>query len=217
MIRRFLFGLIAGALLFTTSRAVEPPNIYHVKQALKAYVDSGEYLRDVAAVGAEARAWLEQRAAQKKPGERLVLVLDIDETMLSNLPEMRRNDFGYIPPSWVAWVRSGQAPAIAPVLEIFRTARRLGVEVVLLTGRTEGDRPGTEANLQAAGYEGYTELHFKSDDSKETTEAFKTGWRRRIAAEGRTIIANVGDQDSDLAGGFAERTFKLPDPFYITK
>jgi hypothetical protein len=28
------------------------------------------------------------------------------------------------------------------------------------------------------------------------------------------IIANLGDQFSDLAGGYAERTFKLPNPFY---
>jgi hypothetical protein len=28
-----------------------------------------------------------------------------------------------------------------------------------------------------------------------------------------TIIANIGDQPSDLAGGFAERVFLLPDPF----
>ena len=27
-------------------------------------------------------------------------------------------------------------------------------------------------------------------------------------------IANVGDQPSDLAGGYAERTFLLPNPFY---
>jgi len=31
------------------------------------------------------------------------------------------------------------------------------------------------------------------------------------------IIANIGDQESDLAGGFAEKTFKLPNPFYISK
>jgi hypothetical protein len=28
-----------------------------------------------------------------------------------------------------------------------------------------------------------------------------------------TIIANVGDQESDLAGGHAERMFKIPNPF----
>ena len=34
-----------------------------------------------------------------------------------------------------------------------------------------------------------------------------TGWH--------TIIANVGDQWSDLDGGFAERVFKLPNPVYF--
>jgi len=33
----------------------------------------------------------------------------------------------------------------------------------------------------------------------------------------KMIIANVGDQDSDFAGGVSEKDFKLPDPFYITQ
>ena len=36
----------------------------------------------------------------------------------------------------------------------------------------------------------------------------------KIAAMGYWIIENMGDQPSDLAGGYAERTFKLPNPFY---
>jgi hypothetical protein len=43
---------------------------------------------------------------------------------------------------------------------------------------------------------------------------FKTPIRERIEKEGYTIIANVGDQSSDLAGGHAEMTFLLPNPFY---
>ncbi|MGH6919121.1 MAG: HAD family acid phosphatase, partial [Geminicoccaceae bacterium] len=35
-----------------------------------------------------------------------------------------------------------------------------------------------------------------------------------IQAQGFTIVANMGDQPSDLAGGHAERTFLLPNPFY---
>ena len=31
---------------------------------------------------------------------------------------------------------------------------------------------------------------------------------------GFTILVNVGDQDSDLAGGHAVRPFKLPNPMY---
>ena len=36
----------------------------------------------------------------------------------------------------------------------------------------------------------------------------------RIENEGFTILANVGDQDSDLEGGHAKRAFKLPNPMY---
>jgi hypothetical protein len=30
------------------------------------------------------------------------------------------------------------------------------------------------------------------------------------------IIANLGDQASDLAGGCAEHAYKIPNPFYYT-
>ena len=43
---------------------------------------------------------------------------------------------------------------------------------------------------------------------------FKAPQRQAIEREGYTIIANVGDQPSDLEGGFSERTFPLPNPFY---
>jgi hypothetical protein len=32
--------------------------------------------------------------------------------------------------------------------------------------------------------------------------------------QGYTVIVNVGDPMSDLEGGFAERTYKRPNPFY---
>jgi len=32
---------------------------------------------------------------------------------------------------------------------------------------------------------------------------------------GHSIIANMGDQMSDLDGGFAEKTFKLPTPLLL--
>ena len=43
---------------------------------------------------------------------------------------------------------------------------------------------------------------------------FKTPVRAAIETDGYTIIANIGDQPSDLLGGFAERIFLLPNPFY---
>ena len=43
----------------------------------------------------------------------------------------------------------------------------------------------------------------------------KTRARADIESHGFAIIANVGDQESDLVGGHAERTFKIPNPFYF--
>jgi hypothetical protein len=43
---------------------------------------------------------------------------------------------------------------------------------------------------------------------------FKAPQRADIEGQGYTIIANMGDQPSDLDGGFAERTYLLPNPFY---
>ena len=43
---------------------------------------------------------------------------------------------------------------------------------------------------------------------------FKAPQRAQIEAQGYTIIANIGDQPSDLAGGFAQQTYLLPNPFY---
>jgi len=213
--RRFLGTGLAAVALVLPVAAREPANLNALKDEIRAYIDSGEYERDIAVVAAQANAWLEQRARQG--GVHLAVVIDVDETLLSNLPLMRRLDFGYVPDQWTAWVASGEAPVIAPVREIVRTARRLGLEVILLSGRRERDREGTVKNLRAVGCGDYTLLILKSDTAPEGTGAFKLAERRRLAAEGHVIIANVGDQDSDFAGGYAEKTFKLPDPFYLMK
>jgi len=43
---------------------------------------------------------------------------------------------------------------------------------------------------------------------------FKSEARAAITKQGYTIIASIGDQYSDLKGGYAEKTFKLPNPYY---
>jgi acid phosphatase len=53
----------------------------------------------------------------------------------------------------------------------------------------------------------------KNDPAK----ARRTVLHKQLAAQGCTIIANIGGQTSDLNGGDAGRTFKLADPFYLIK
>jgi acid phosphatase len=201
----------------------EPPNVGDAKISATAYHDSGRYERDIASVAALATAWIAERAPQ---AGRPALVLDIDETALSNWEVIKADDFGRIingqcialpegPCGWAAWDFLGKAPAIAPTLEVFREARTLDVAVFFITGRPEAQRTATEQNLRNAGYEAYARLAMVPDGARyASAAAFKAPVRAAIEAEGYTIIANIGDQPSDLAGGHAERAFLLPNPFY---
>lgn len=195
----------------------EPLNLSDAKAAVQAYIDSGAYERGLAAASAEARAWIERRADARRPGERLAVVFDIDETVLSNLPHILERDFGYVPAEWDAWVDRAAAPAIKPAREVYEAARSRDVAILFLTGRkAPRDRAGTEENLRRAGMGAYEALRFSEagDAHHGTAAARKAAARAAWEAEGWTIIATIGDQDSDLVGGHAERAFKLPNPLY---
>lgn len=145
------------------------------------------------------------------------MVFDLDETLIDNWPQISGNDFGWIPERWDAWVASGRAPPIEPVRDVYYRVRRLGIDVIFITGRHERERAATVKNLRVIDCAGYEALICKPDEATGTSAEFKAGARQKLVSEGRTIIANLGDQQSDLWGGFSERTFKLPNPFYITE
>lgn len=213
-------ALLAGGC--TAPPPAEPVNVGQAKLAATAYHDSGRYLADFAGAAAPAADWLRQRASQVV---RPALVLDVDDTALTNWPVIVANDFGRFttgpcllpggPCGWHAWDLRGADEPLQPTLEVFRIARQLGVTVFFISGRPESERAATERNLAAAGYAGYAQAFFTPDGAHYASlVAFKAPTRQSIAGMGYTIIANVGDQLSDLEGGFAERTFKLPNPFY---
>jgi len=198
------------------------PSLVEAKRQVGEYVASGRYEADIAAVVAGARAHLSRLAGG---GARLAVVLDIDETALSNLPALRANDYGFIvsgpcdlsrgPCGFVAWIELARAEPIKPVLELARFARERGVAVFFITGRPERFRAATERNLRAAGYE-WTAVILKPDDlTTRSAVDFKAVERKKITEQGYVIAVNVGDQMSDLDGGYAERTYKLPNPFYF--
>lgn len=212
---KLLTVLVAALVWASSTSATEPLNLSTAKAAVIRYVDSGEYDKDLATEAKRAGSWIAERVARKTTDEKLVLVLDVDETALSNWPHMRDRDFGYIPSAWDEWVAEGIAPAIKPVKAVYDMARANGVTVFFITGRKESDRPGTEKNLSAMGFADYEQLICKPLDFEGTSEAYKTQARQRLEKDGWTIIANVGDQPSDLAGGASEKVFKLVNPFYL--
>jgi len=212
----------AGPVASTAPSATAPPSLADAKRQLSEYVDSGRYEADLAAITEQARAFLESQAPR---GGKLAIVVDVDETALSNLPSIRANDYGFIltgpcdlprgPCGMLSWIGMARAQPIKPVLALVHLARERGVAVFFLTGRPERLRGATEANLRAAGYE-WTGVLLKPDDlTTKSAVDFKGPERKKLQDQGYTVIVNIGDQMSDLDGGFAERTYKLPNPFYF--
>jgi predicted secreted acid phosphatase len=205
------------------SVSTEPPNVGDAKIYALRYYDSGDYARDLEMIADQANDWLRSRAGS---AERPALVLDIDETALSNWEIIKRDDFGRpiggpckvtsdAPCGWAAWDQLGRDPAIEQTLRLFQQARALNVTVFFITGRPENQRRATERNLAAVGYNGYEKLYMVPNGAHfESAAYFKAPVRAEIEQQGYTIIENVGDQPSDLLGGHAEKKFLLPDPFY---
>lgn len=189
------------------------PNIGCVKNTLREYFRSGLYKEEVAFVAGKARDYLEQRLNRPLEGK-AAIVFDVDETALSNYSHIEEMDFGFQATAWNTWVNKGSAPALEGTLELYRFAKTRGIAVFFVSGRTPGQRGPTENNLRQAGFEGWQELILKDPANKETTLTFKTESRRKIVTQGYTIVANVGDQDSDLQGGYCESVFKIPNPLY---
>jgi len=166
-------------------RAPAPP------ERIVAYHESGAWERDITAIVERARRFLAARTTR-----RAAIVLDIDDTSLSSYACLEAVGFDR---ERARCAESGGLPAIPQTRELYRFARARGVTVFFITGRREQLRAATLANLQAA--------------------ARKDGWkareRRALSRRGHRIVVNLGDQHSDLDGGHALRTFKLPNPMYV--
>ncbi|KOV21465.1 HAD family acid phosphatase [Streptomyces sp. XY152] len=197
-IRASVTAVSAAALvaLAAPAEATTPasPAVSPVASATAADVDYGTWQRDCRAVMDRALPYLKQRIGDARPGEKQAIVLDVDNTALET-------DFGFSFPQ----------PANEPVLEAAEYAQEHGVAVFFVTARPGIIHAPTDWNLDRVGYESaglYVRGFF---DLFKNVADYKTAQRAGIEAKGYTIIANIGNSATDLSGGHAEKTFKLPD------
>lgn len=216
----------------------QPENLDFVKNRML-YYRCHDYEEDVAKVLASAERWIANRAPQvSQPA----IVLDIDETSLLNWPRIYQDNYAYIangtcqigtvgdPCGDLDWQQSGLAPAIGPTLHLYGVARCIDqlepctpIEVFFVTGRIEKEHNyelaslWTLRNLDDAGYGlvSRDHLYVRDVSSVGAVADYKSSARADIEGRGFTIIANIGDQYSDLAKGHAEMAFKVPNPFYF--
>lgn len=197
------------------------PNLDVLKNEIRQYHDCtckcGCYSHDLDLQADRAIAFLRRRAAHRRPNEKLAMVLDIDETSLSNYQELLGADFAFNRTTFDAWVDTAKAPAISGTLRLYKEAQLLGVSVFFITGRPDRQRAVTEQNLNEQGFQNWQGLTLRSPSAtREPVGRYKSEARAGLVGEGYKIVLNVGDQWSDLRGKpEAELSVKYPDPFYL--
>ncbi|MEV6315591.1 HAD family acid phosphatase [Streptomyces sp. NPDC051776] len=158
-------------------------------------VDYETWKRDVSAVTDVARPYLEQRISQGS-GEKMAIVLDIDNTSLET----------HFHPLW-----EYPTPPVQQTLDLARYADSRGVAVYFVTARPGIIYSLTKCNLEKTGFP-ISGLYVRDlPDLFEEVSKYKTAKRAEIEAKGYKIIANIGNTPTDMVGGHAEKTFKLPD------
>lgn len=188
---------------------------YPQNQRLREYYQSGKYFKDLELALEEAKTHI-QRQAKRARSNRLAIVLDVDETALSNYHDLERLYFTRNSQALTGAYMLAGAEALIPVLNLYQEALANEITVFFISERpnTPEIMSATANNLRQAGFLEWGEIILKPIDNDESIQEFKTKARKQIMAQGYNILLNIGDQNMDLQGGFAEIKVKIPNPFY---
>jgi predicted secreted acid phosphatase len=163
--------------------------------ATSATVTYDQWLSDATAATAPALGYLQRRVAAGSFSGTPAIVLDIDNTSLASY---------FYPATY-------PTPATPPVLQLAKYATAHGVKVLFVTARPDLIDLATGFDLASVGYT-VDGLYSRNPlQLLESIQTFKTDTRRKLVAEGYDIVANVGNNTTDLDGGYADAAFKLPD------
>jgi predicted secreted acid phosphatase len=179
------------------------------------FTSTSQYRKDFAKAVDSAKKFC-IKYKKEHPGENnLAIISDIDETLLDNRPHFRLHPVR----NWDVfdkWVQESKAPVLKPTYEFLTWARQQGFSIFLITGRPESDRKPTILNLvrDQVSYDG---LYLRDHHGGPPAEEYKTAVRQQIEKMGFKIVVNIGDQFSDLAGGYSLDCEKLPNKMYFIK
>jgi len=188
--------------------------------ALHQFSDDSNYAAEVKGIAASAGKYL---AHHDRHNAQKAILFDVDDTTLNTYSYEIYSNFVYSPSSNAAFVNAGVFPAVPGMVDLEKKAEAEGYKVFFLTGRPEAQRAGTIENLTNVGYDVSSSNLYLKDLTKPiyascapscTTIQYKSLTRQYIESQGNDIVANFGDQFSDLKGGFADNTYKIPNPMY---
>jgi predicted secreted acid phosphatase len=172
------------------------------------------------------------------------IILDVDDTSLATWNYEVFSNWAFNPTTNGDFVTQQKFPAVPGMVDLATQAAKEGYAIFFLTGRGAAQEPATLGNLTSdgigvdAGYPQPTTLSDGEDglftkpavanypdylkaacandpNGSCTTIHYKSATRAHIESLGYEIVGNFGDQFSDLEGGHADKTFKLPNPNYF--
>lgn len=196
------------------------------------------YVQEVHRVEQRASQYLLH--AHHAKGRQKAVLLDVDDTALATWNYEVASNWAYNPATNGEYVTDQRFPAVPGMVHLVQQAKAHGYAVFFLTGRGAAQEAATLGNLTHdgvgvdAGYPVPTDpkgaddgLYTKPAPADYpsyltsacggdacTTIEYKSATRKHIESLGYDIVANFGDQYSDLEGGFADKRFKLPNPNY---
>ena len=135
----------------------------------------------------------------KQPTEKpYSIVLDIDETVLSNIPfqvKMIKDGTAFNPKLWDEWVQKAEATPVAGAKEFLQFADKNKVQIYYISDRTDAQVDATIKNLEAQGLpvQGRDHLMFKKEGDKS-----KEG-RRQEVLKHTNLVMLFGDNLVDFA------------------
>jgi len=217
------------------------PNIDVVKKTIATYYgdpgtgiankDDSPYIEEMDGIVARLEAKLPQWLREAKHSHKTpAIVLDTDDTMLFTYDmEVGDMKFVYDPARQDEWVKQELFHYATPgMTSLVKKAQKLGFAIIGITGRSADQKAASIDNVNSVGYSGFTSENYYTKwaagqqpsyitcaTTSCTTVEFKAGTRRHLEKDlGYDVVLNVGDQWSDLQGGYADHVQKLPNPTY---
>lgn len=202
------------------------------------------YVKEASFAAAAGEHWLAARSHSRDHSRMKAIVLDVDDTTLNTWNYEIFSNWAFNFGSNETYVTGQLFPAVPGMVELVNEAAQEGYAIIFITGRGASQEKATLGNLTSDGvgidagyplpttlndgedglftkpavadYPSYLVAACAGDPSGScTTVHYKSATRAHIESLGYDIVANFGDQFSDLIGGFADRTFKLPNPNYF--
>ena len=189
-------------------------NLRVAKDSVKEYYESGKYDEEMNKIFNDAKDQINNIRIDNNSA----VIFDVDDTALSNYEISKKLDFGYDYTIVQDWVMSAKLPAIKQTKDFFDFLKSKNIKRIFLTSRNYDEYDATYKNLVDQGYTGFDTLIVRSKSDKDLgSQNFKTKERENLTKAGYEIIATVGDQWTDLNGGFSGIKIKVPNYLYKVK